>query len=510
MHVRVPLGISGRIGSLIHQSALIQAIIWMLGALAVAWISASIVQRRRIAWRDHLDVPINLAPKEARRIETWGDGNIHLDGEEVSDPSLVLLRIRNAGLINIGKNDIRRPLMFTFPGRVVRDLAVREARGVTEEMIRPPNNPLLAVDGNRIRLPPLPMKRNDRFKLLVLLSGTNKGVQGRGFIRGGRVVRETRRRGPGTRNLAFGGAAALLLALLVGAFIDTSAAGPSSCATGQLTLEGSTAFAPLAAQVSAAYRSTCHGAAISVDAVGTFNGLNDLNSAGKASPRAAPAQIAMSDGAAPSGYPALTGHPVGQVIFTIVVSKNVGVSSLTIHQVREIYQGKITNWRQAGGRAGPVRIVSRDSKSGTRRTFEQKVLSGIEPSFSSYDCVNKNADPGSPVTRCEAPTTTALLQRVESISGAIGYAETSAADARTYPDLEPVELNGRSAGAASVRQGTYPFWTYEYFYTYGSPASGTLTSAFLEYIMHSDTAKEIFLNRGDIPASTAPSGSSSP
>jgi ABC-type phosphate transport system substrate-binding protein len=470
----------------------------MLGALAAAWIFTFIVQRRRIAWCEHLDAPISLVPKEARRIDTWGDRNIYLDGEEVRDPSLVLLRIRNAGLINIGENDIRRPLTFTFPGRVVRDLAVREGRGVTEGMIRPLNDPLRAVDGNRIRLPALPMKRNDRFKLLVLLSGTNKGVRGRGFIRGGRVVRETRRRGPGARNLTFGGTAALLLVLLAGTFMETGVPSPSSCASGRLTLEGSTAFAPLATQISAAYHSTCHGAVITVNAVGTFNGLNDLNSAGQAGPAAASSQIAMSDGPVPPGYPgSLIGRPVGIVIFAMVVNKEAGVLNLTIPQVRGIYQGKITNWRQAGGRDQPIEIVSRDSKSGTRRAFEQRVLNRAEPVFSSYDCVNKNADQHSLVVRCEVPSTTALLQHVEGIPGAIGYAEIS--DVAAYPDIEYVKLNGQRPSTGSVLQRTYPFWAVEYLYTYRSPTSGTLTSAFLGYLTNTGTVKKILRSQGYIP-----------
>ena len=130
-------------------------------------------------------------------------------------------------------------------------------------------------------------------------------------------MRETR--GRLGRNVAFGAVLALLAGLQAGVTFSQAAEIPSFCHGGRLTLEGSTAFAPVAGQIGRAYAGTCPGAVISVTAISTFNGLNALNNAG--SSRAATTQLAMSGGPAPGGYPALAGQPVAVIIFAIVVNK---------------------------------------------------------------------------------------------------------------------------------------------------------------------------------------------
>jgi ABC-type phosphate transport system substrate-binding protein len=113
----------------------------------------------------------------------------------------------------------------------------------------------------------------------------------------------------------------------------------------------------------------------------------------------------MSDGPAPKGYPALVGHPVAVILFAVVVNKDAEVYNLTVPQVRGIFAGTITNWRQAGGANVPVRIVARTPGSGTRANFDAKVLGHAEAPFSSYNCLSKDAVAASPVTKCEVADT---------------------------------------------------------------------------------------------------------
>jgi ABC-type phosphate transport system substrate-binding protein len=242
-----------------------------------------------------------------------------------------------------------------------------------------------------------------------------------------------------------------------------------------------------------------------VSAIATFNGLNAVNSdpAGTTSAAAAaiPAtrptsQIAMSDGPAPKGYPALAGHPVAVVVFAVVANKDADVYNLTLPQLRGIFSGAITNWRQVGGADLPVRIVARTPGSGTRATFDATVLGHAEPAFSSYDCSSKDAVPTSPVIKCEAADTGTLLQRVNSVPGAIGYAQI--ADAAPYPNVESVKLGGSDPDIGSVQAGTYPFWTVEYLYTHGVPVRGTLAAQFLAF-MKTSTAGDILRSQGYTP-----------
>jgi phosphate transport system substrate-binding protein len=296
----------------IHHPRFVPVTVALILAALVLWLCAALYGWRRIMWRELMDTPVTLLPRQVRGNGSWAAWKIVAAGQEVADPSLVLLRVRNSGFAAVSMAAMRRPLMFTFPGREVQEFSVTDRCGVATELIQPPGESIAAITGNRIILPKIPMKHGSSFKLLVLLSGPGKGVLGRGPLT------------------------------------------PSSCGTGRLVLEGSTAFAPVATQVGGGYTSACRDATISVA------------------------------GPAPTGYPALIGHPIAVILFGVVLNKDTGVFNLTTQEVRDIFLGAITNWRQVGGANLPVGIVARTTGSGTRATFDTKVLGGAEPLFSSY------------------------------------------------------------------------------------------------------------------------------
>lgn len=489
----------------LRHPELVPAILAVAAAVFLCWIVVSLSQWRRISWRDHLDAPVSLAPKAAARSAHWTAWKVFAYHEEVAEPSLVLLRVRNSGLRTIGEADIRRPITITFPGRQVREVTVTDCHGVTREMIAPLGQSDGHVIDNRITLPRFPLRHHASFNLLILLSGTDRGVHVKARIRRGRMVRESRGRGRVARNLMFGTALALLAGTQAGVTFSQAAAVPSMCAAGHLTLEGSTAFAPVARQIGAAYAASCPDATFTVSAIATFNGLNALASSATSQPATtarqatttATGQIAMSDGPAPAGYQALTGHPVAVIIFAVVVNRSDGVFNLSVAQLRDIFDGRVTNWRELGGADLPVRIVARVAGSGTRRAFDTTILGGkAEPAFSSYNCVTKNAVPSSAVTKCEVTDTGTLLERVNAIPGAIGYAQIS--DAASYQNVERVTIGGADADFGAVQGREYPFWTVEYLYTYGTPPRGSLASAFLSYL-GTDTAKDILRSQAYTP-----------
>jgi phosphate transport system substrate-binding protein len=504
------------------------AIIVPIIVIAVAWLAVSVPRLRQVSWRDQVDTPLDLLPKEARLSGTWAGWKVLVNQREVTQPSLVLLRVRNSGLSPIRVVGIRRPITFTFPGRDVVEYAVTDCRGgITWEMVAPPFGAAVSardggtVTGNRIILPRFPMARRSGFKLLVLLTGDGHGVIGKGRLRGGQVVHETRRRSPRARNLAFGSLLVLLIGAQAGVAVGEGPPIPSSCRAGQLVIQGSTAFQPVAQQIAAAYSGTCRDAQISVTGTGSYNGLTALSDSAIASgPDAAEAadaadtagpspavpaggqsiQVAMSDGAAPPGYHGLVGHPVAVIVFAVVVNRATGVYNLTPQQLREIFSGAITNWRQLGGANLPISIVARTSGSGTRHTFDMTVLGGAsEPAASSYNCISKNELPSSPVIRCEEPSTGALLERVNAIPGAIGYAQIS--DAVSYPNVELAKLNASDPDIGDVKAGKYPYWTVEYLYTNGTPTPGSLTAAFLAYFS-TDVAENLLLSSAYTPCGT--------
>lgn len=57
----------------------------------------------------------------------------------------------------------------------------------------------------------------------------------------------------------------------------------------------------------------------------------------------------------------------------VITSKNNKIDSLTLSEVKDIYRGKITNWKDVGGEDSPIVVVSREDGSGTRGTFQEIV-----------------------------------------------------------------------------------------------------------------------------------------
>ena len=62
-----------------------------------------------------------------------------------------------------------------------------------------------------------------------------------------------------------------------------------------------------------------------------------------------------------------------------IVNKSAGVSNLSKQQLSDIFTGKITNWKQVGGKNQTITVINRSKGSGTRGTFEGLVLNGKKP-----------------------------------------------------------------------------------------------------------------------------------
>jgi len=475
-----------------HLDTFISAL-GLLATLSGWMIDRFFGDRRVITYRTHLNSKIDVAP---RSVAGNFDFEIRHRGQPVPDGSLVLLRVKNAGRLDVSRDDVsaESPITFTFPGRTVQAVKVVESSPPSLEQVIQP-----AFDGGAVRIPQFELNRGNRFKLLVLLSGDRTAVNASGYVRGGRVERDSDRRR--NRGLAFGGLSLLLAGLLIGLLIVNRDGGnPTAlrCVRGELRIEGSTAFAPVVKGIADGYHRACGGAAVTVVADGSISGLRSVASAGAANAVVAATGLAMSDGVASGEFGSLVARPVAVVVFSLVVNQSTGVHDLTVAQVRDIYAGRVTNWRQLGGTDLPIRIVSRGSESGTRGTFERRVLGVPEPAVSSNDCVNKDRDPNAATIRCEFGSESSLLEEVSRTPGAIGYAERGAA--ATYAKVNEIKLGGWEADLGTVEQNDYPFWEVEYFYTYGNPPGGSLLSAFLEFVTL-DEAKNLLRADGFTPCS---------
>ncbi|WP_145811367.1 PstS family phosphate ABC transporter substrate-binding protein [Kribbella amoyensis] len=469
---------------------------------AIAWlVDRYFLRRKRLVYRVQVDAPIGVYPSSH-----MVDVEVRHQDEVVEDPSVVLLRVDNAGGMDIEPHHVHEKVSFAFPDRKIVGLEVTEATPealgrILQRRLDTEN----FVDTGKLIVPRIAINRGDSFKFLLVLSGRGEGVTHSGYLAGGSagggVYHEPRPRGPGRRTLMFGAVASVLVGALVALFLVDVFQPPDNCASGQLRIVGSTAVEPTIKELRSAYAAECTQADITIATTGSRSGVRSLDETGKKDAASAESVIAMSDGPAENA-PDLRGRPIAVVVFAVVVNRSAEIDALTTHQLRAIYAGRLTNWKQLGGRDLPIRMISRvGPDSGSRRTFREKVLAGDqELGITSDDCRTKD-DPAARQHRCEVGTTEELLSRVDDIEGAIGYAELGGS--RKYPGLTAAEIDGVVPQAARVADTTYRFWEVEYAYTYGAPEPDSLAAAFLEYA-GSAQARAVLVRDGLVPCAELP------
>ena len=73
--------------------------------------------------------------------------------------------------------------------------------------------------------------------------------------------------------------------------------------------------------------------------------------------------------------------PIGREAFVFLVNKNNPVDNLSIQQLKDIFTGKITNWKDVGGANRPINVVQRNKGSGSQTALEKLVGEDIASNF---------------------------------------------------------------------------------------------------------------------------------
>ena len=110
------------------------------------------------------------------------------------------------------------------------------------------------------------------------------------------------------------------------------------------------------------------------------------------------------------------------------------VADLTKEQLTNIYNGTITNWKEVGGADEPIIVIGREAGSGTRGAFEELV---------DLQDACKYAN--------ELDSTGAVIAKVASTPGAIGYASLDALD----DSVKALSLECVEATAENIKAGNY-------------------------------------------------------
>ncbi|MBV9150137.1 MAG: phosphate ABC transporter substrate-binding protein [Candidatus Eremiobacteraeota bacterium] len=226
------------------------------------------------------------------------------------------------------------------------------------------------------------------------------------------------------------------------AMVAASALPLAARADTNLTIAGSTALLPLVKESAQSYQSSHSSVKISVSGGGSYVGISQAMSKS--------VDIGDSDVLAP-GNSGLRDHKVAVVGFSVVVNPATGVTALSKKQIRDIFSGRVTNWKDVGGKDVAITVINRPRSSGTRAVFNATLMGA-----------SKIAEGGQVEDSSGQVVTT-----VGTLPGAVSYVAFAYAKGK---NVNMVKIDHVAASDDNVQSGRYPFWSYEHMFTHsGSP-----------------------------------------
>ena len=161
----------------------------------------------------------------------------------------------------------------------------------------------------------------------------------------------------------------------------------------------------------------------------------------------------------------------------IIVNKASKVADLSVDQLKQMFTGEITNWKDVGGEDGEIVLIGREAGSGTRDGFESIV--DVKDSC-------KYAQ--------ELTATGAVISAVEANPLAIGYASLSAVG----DTVAMVTVEGVECSEDTVKDGSYKIQRPFVFVTNKSAALSEQAQAFVDFATSKDAA-DLIRTAGAVP-----------
>jgi phosphate transport system substrate-binding protein len=181
-------------------------------------------------------------------------------------------------------------------------------------------------------------------------------------------------------------------------------------------------------------------------------------------------------------------HVVGLDGIAVVVNPKNPLSRLSFEELRGIFMGSITDWKQVGGKPGPIVVLSREVNSGTHIYFKEHILRrGKEKGPEEYA-----------PSALLLPSSQAIADEVAKNVNAIGYYGMGYISPKQKVIAVAKEEQGRyvKPSIQDVRKGKYPISRPLFWYTKGDPKGAV--KSLLDFVL-SKEGQEIVLKLDFVP-----------
>ena len=242
------------------------------------------------------------------------------------------------------------------------------------------------------------------------------------------------------------------------------------CTSGALKLDSSQNLQPMLQQIDVDYINACHEMTILLRGDGSRTSLNKLEH-GRI-------DVAVSDLTASPGRN-LTDHPIGAMLYALIVSPDVDVHGVSKAEIQEIFDGQISNWAQVGGSNEAITVVLPPAGASINAIFQSFVLNDVAEHVNAM--------------RIKKDSPAIVVQSVLQIPGAMSFVPLVTAQ---ESGLKILTIDGVAPGVQTLLESTYVFWSVEHLYT---QSGGSETFQAYEQFLNTDQEQHVLAEFGVVP-----------
>jgi len=268
--------------------------------------------------------------------------------------------------------------------------------------------------------------------------------------------------------------------LVVGLAMGLAALAADALAQNKVTMDGSTTVGPIAKAFAEYYMALHPEVKVTVNESGSGNGAKSLV--------AGTCDIAtMSRFMKDDEFKAAVTNGVLPVAHVIAMdgiavcvhpANPIAKKGLKVEQIRDIFSGKINNWKEVGGPDLKIHRLSRDSSSGTYESFESLVMNKVALAADTETVGSQGQ----------------MRTRIQSTQNAIGYLGIGFVD----ETVRAITVNGIECSEETVASGRYPVARPLFLFTNGYPKLGSHLHAIVSLYL-SKKGEEIIRSAGFVP-----------